>query len=166
MSSAIHFLKEIDGYTPEAALESFKRAATKSGMFCFNFNMEYDKANVVKGGEGALCGVDKETLITSDSFDRQHIKEYLFRVKVPDKYNISDWLVNNQNYFEAIRIINPCSYDEGEFIFRFVVSYFEDNPKDYLWYDSASDDFVYTAADIKKLSTMPYNPMWSEKKLV
>ncbi|MCL1852953.1 MAG: hypothetical protein FWF88_07965 [Peptococcaceae bacterium] len=112
--------------------------------------------------------MDHATLMTFDIFDSQKIKRFLYGVNVPGKsdYDSFTWLVNDPNYFEAIRINNPWSYDEGEFIFRFVVSYFEDNPDDYLWHDSASDDFYYTAEDIKKLSAMPYNPMWGEKKLV
>jgi len=168
MSTAINFLKQLDGYTPEAAFESFQRAAIKSGVYCFGFDMEYDETNTAKGGQGALCEMDQATLMTFDTFDSQKIKRFLFRVNVPGKsdYDSFTWLVNDPNYFESIYIKNPCSYDEGEFIFRFVVSYFGDNPNDYLWYDSADDDFYYTAEDIKKLSTMPYNPSWYSKKLV
>jgi hypothetical protein len=166
MSTAISFLKKVDGYVPEIALESFQRAATKAGIFCFGFSMEYQEADVATGGEGTLSEKDQATLSKLDTFDWQEEKTFLFRINVPDQYNGSSWLTNDPNYFEAIYINNPGRYDEGEFIFRFVVSYFEDNPDDYLWYDSSGDDFYYTATDIKKLSTMPYNPSWYWKKLV
>jgi len=39
MSSAIQFLKRIDGYTPEIALNSFQRAAAKADMYCFGFDI-------------------------------------------------------------------------------------------------------------------------------
>jgi len=168
MSSAIKFLKRIDEYTPEATLKSFQCAATKAKIFVFGFRMDYDEVGKSLGGEGALSEIDQATLLTYDSYDSHQTKTFLFGVNTPEEsdYDSFTWLVNEPNYFEAVYIRNPFRYDDGEFIFHFVVKYFEDNPDDFLWNDSTSEKFFYTASDIKKLSTMPFDPMWSERKLV
>jgi hypothetical protein len=41
----------------------------------------------------------------------------------------------------------------------------QQRPEDYLWFGDA-DGWYFTAADIKKLSAMPYDPMWCVRKLV
>ena len=90
----------------------------------------------------------------------------MFGIEIPTEHSRGSWtyLVGDPNYFRAIYIDNPWDYDDGEFVFRFVVSYFEDNPDDYIWF--GGDSWCYTAADIKELSTRPYDRMWCNKKLV
>ena len=160
MSSAFQIIKRINSYTLETTLASFQKAVAKAGMYSFGFDMKY--------GEGTLSEMDQETLSRIDIFDSQKVKTFIFVINVPGKsdYDSFTWLINDPDYFVAIRINNPMRYDKGEFIFRLMVSYFEDNTDDYLWYDGADGYWYYTADDILKLSKMPYNPLWSVEKLV
>jgi len=163
MSSAINFLKKIDGYTFAAALASLQQAAAKAGLHCFGFEQN-DKPY----SEGTLSELDEETLATFDTLDRQEVKQFLCVISEPGPlaYDSFTWLVNDPQYFRAIYINNLGKYDtDEELIFRLAVHYFAANLEDLFWYDGASD-WCYTAQDIKQLCTMPYNPSWYTRKLV
>ncbi|WP_338591300.1 hypothetical protein V6669_04995 [Paenibacillus sp. Y5S-9] len=161
MSSVI-ILKKITKYSPEQTLENFKHAAQRANMYCFHLTVDLDPDNNFQSAEGTLSEVNEETLSNTD--DEETIKYFTFNVNkvVEDSYDSFTWLTHSTDYFWAVDIVNINH--EYEFIYRFVVEYFQHNKEDYLWFDDA--EWYYTADDILKLSQRPYNPKWCSEKVV
>ncbi|WP_405171719.1 hypothetical protein MHI12_04890 [Paenibacillus sp. FSL H8-0280] len=161
MSSVI-ILKKITNYSPEQTLENFKHAAQRANMYCFHLTVDLDPDNNFQSAEGTLSEVNEETLSNTD--DEETIKYFTFNVNkvVEDSYDSFTWLTHSTDYFWAVDIVNINH--EYEFIYRFVVEYFQHNMEDYLWFDDA--EWYYTADDILKLSQRPYNPKWCSEKVV
>ncbi|UOK64505.1 hypothetical protein MT997_08535 [Paenibacillus sp. OVF10] len=161
MSSVI-ILKKITNYSPEQTLENFKHAAQRANMYCFHLSVDLDPDNNFQSAEGTLSEVNEETLSNTD--DEETIRYFTFNVNkvVEDSYDSFTWLTHSTDYFWAVDIVNINH--EYEFIYRFVVEYFQHNREDYLWFDDA--EWYYTADDILKLSQRPYNPKWCSEKVV
>lgn len=160
MSSLI-FLKKIENYSPEKAIEDFKKAAQKANMFCILIKDKY-RDDLFISAEGKLSEVDEFTFKNMDNKD--NLKYFTFNVNQVEEDSIDSftWLTQSENYFWALDIENINH--EYKFIFRFLVEYFKDNGEDYLWFDDA--EWYYTADDILKLSQMPYDPNWCSEKIV
>jgi len=159
--SSIIFLKKIENYSPEHALEAFKQAATKADMFCILTRTKSSDGRFVSG-EGTLSEVDEAAFLNTDN--KEHLKYFTFNINPVDQdsYDSFTWLTQNEKYFWTIDIENIK--DDYAFIYHFVIAYFRDHPEDYLWFDDA--DWYYTAKDLFRLSNMPYNPLWSSEKIV
>lgn len=112
--------------------------------------------------EGTLSEVDEATFQSTENENSNRYFTFNVNEIEEDSYDSFTWLTQNKNYFWAMDIENINH--EYEFIFRFVIEYFKDNSEDYLWFDDA--DWYYSAADILKLSQMPYNSEWCSKKNV
>ncbi|MCP1182357.1 hypothetical protein [Paenibacillus sp. 1781tsa1] len=160
--SSVVILKKITNYSPEQTLENFKHAAQRANMYCFHLSVDLDPDNNFQSAEGTLSEVNEETLSNTD--DEETIRYFTFNVNkvVEDSYDSFTWLTHSTDYFWAVDIVNINH--EYEFIYRFVVEYFQHNREDYLWFDDA--EWYYTADDILKLSQMPYDPNWCSKKIV
>ncbi|MNW66208.1 hypothetical protein D3C74_446550 [compost metagenome] len=93
------------------------------------------------------------------------MKYFTFNVNAIEEDSLDSftWLTQDENYFWALDIEN-IKYEDYEFIYKFVVEYFKDNPEDYLWFDDA--EWCYTADDIFRLSQRPYNPKWCSEKVI
>ena len=112
--------------------------------------------------KATLSEVDEETLLGSE--DEDTIRYFTFNVNkvVESSYDSFTWLTQSTDYFWALDIVNINH--EYEFIYKFVVEYFKDNPEDYLWFDAA--EWYYTADDILRLRQRPYNPKWCSEKVI
>lgn len=161
MSSLI-ILKIIDHYFPEKAIEDFQKAAHKANMYCILVKLKYD-GQLFLSGEGTLSYVDESTFKSIQN--KEGLKYFTFNVNTIEEDSLDSftWLTQDENYFWALDIEN-IKYDEYEFIYKFVVEYFKDNPEDYLWFDDA--EWYYTADDILRLSQEPYNPNWCSEKVI
>ncbi|MGQ8870651.1 hypothetical protein [Paenibacillus sp. TSA_86.1] len=98
------------------------------------------------------------------SEDEDTIRYFTFNANkvVESSYDSFTWLTQSTDYFWALDIVNINH--EYEFIHKFVVEYFKDNPEDYLWFDDA--EWHYTADDILRLRQRPYNPKWCSEKVI
>ncbi|MCK6077942.1 hypothetical protein [Paenibacillus silvae] len=161
MSSVI-ILKKISNYSPKQTLENFKKASHRANMYCFHITVELDPDNNVQSAEGTLSEVDEETLLNTG--DEDTVRYFTFNINnvVEISYDSFTWLTESTDYFWALDIVNINH--EYEFIYRFVVEYFKDNPQDYLWFDDA--EWCYTAEDILQLSQRAYNPNWCSEKVI
>lgn len=167
MSVSIIILKEIGGFSCEAALSSVRRAAERAGIHCIGLEKPRH-VDPLTGAEtayisGALCEVSAEEL--KARFERGvEAKQCGFTIQRPedDSCDSFTWLIQKKNYFWALDL----EYLGGdfEFAFRFLSQYFRlpENAQDYLWIDDT--DWFYTAEEIIQLSEGPYDPSWSYKK--
>lgn len=160
--SSIIILKKIEHFVPEKAIEDFKKAADKANMYCILVKLKYN-GDMFLSGEGTLSEVDEFTF--KSTVNKGHLKYLTFNVNQIEEDSLDSftWLTQDENYFWALDIEN-IKNDQYEFIYRFVVEYFKDNPEDYLWFDDV--EWYYTAADILKLSQSPYNPKWRSEKII
>ena len=131
-------------------------------MYCFHITVELDTVQNFQSAEGTLSEVDEETLLSSE--DEDTIRYFTFNVNkvVENSYDSFMWLTQSTDYFWAMDIVNINH--QYEFIYKFVVEYFKDNPEDYLWFDDAG--WYYTADDILRLSQRPYNAKWCSEKVI
>lgn len=131
-------------------------------MYCFHITVELDTDQNFQSAEGILSEVDEETLLSSE--DEDTIRYFTFNVNkiVESSYDSFTWVTQSTDYFWALDIVNINH--EYEFIYKFVVEYFKDNPEDYLWFDDA--EWYYTADDILRLRQRPYNPKWCSEKVI
>lgn len=160
--SSIIILKNMENYFPEQTISRFIKAVERAKMYCFYITTKRDKDGCFYSAEGTLSEVDEITF--SHIEDEESIRYFTFNINRAreDLYDSFTWLTENKNYFWAVDIENINH--EYEFIFRFVTEYFKENSEDYLWFDDA--DWYYSAADILKLSQMPYNSEWCSKEIV
>ena len=167
MSVSIIILKEIAGFSCEAALSSVQRAADRAGIHCIGLETPRHVAPLT-GAEteyisGALCEVSAEEL--KARFEQGiDTRQCGFTIQGPED-NACDsftWLIQKKNYFWALDL----EYLGGdfEFAFRFLSQYFRlpENARDYLWIDDT--DWFYTAEEIIQLSEGPYDQSWPYKK--
>ncbi|MFF2484367.1 hypothetical protein [Paenibacillus sp. NPDC058071] len=160
--SSIIILKDMENYSPEQTISHFIKAAERAKMYCFYITTKLDKDGYFFSAEGTLSEVDEITFTHID--DEEDIRYFTFNInRAREDLNDSfTWLTEDKGYFWAVDIENINH--EYEFIFRFVIEYFKENSEDNLWFDDA--DWYYSAADILKLSQMPYNPEWCSKKIL
>ncbi|MGO4532652.1 hypothetical protein AB4Z30_26515 [Paenibacillus sp. 2TAF8] len=161
MSSLI-ILKKIERYVPEKAIEAIERSAAKANMYCILIKLKYD-GQLFLSGEGTLSEVDESKFKSLQN--KENLKYFIFNVHPieEDSFDSFTWLTHDENYLWALDIEN-IQYEDYEFIYKFVIEYFKDNPEDYLWFDDA--EWYYTADDILRLSQKPYNPKWCSEKVI
>ena len=111
-------------------------------------DLEYDLNKTIIGAEGSIGFIDSDNKLRQFIFTINNIDENL--------ENSFNWLVPAKDLFWAIDIENIGTYHHQ--IFNFAVTYFVENPNDYLWLDSTK--WVYSAEEIIKLSQLPYCPKW------
>lgn len=168
MSVSIFILKEIDGFLCEDTLHSIQQAATKADFHClkvetvkyFNCLLQTD----IEYLSGNISEVNAETL--KSNFEKGvYSKQFGFNIESPTdiSYDSFTWLIKKKNYFGAVDL-QYISRD-FEFVFRFLSQYFilRENINDYLWIDDT--DWYYSAEEMIWLSTQPYTPEWTYKKI-
>ena len=168
MSISICILKEIDGFSCEDTLRSIQQAAAKADLHCIHLETEKYFSRVcqmdVEYLSGTISEVNTETL--KANFEKGiDTRQFGFTIDQPTdtSYDSVTWLVNKKNYFEAVDLMYLNR--DFEFAFRFLSQYFrlKENSSDYLWVDDT--DWCYSAKEMLWLSTQPYTPEWSYKKL-
>lgn len=97
-------------------------------MYYFHIAVKLDIDQSIQSLEGTLSEVDEETLLSSE--DEETIRYFTFNVNkvVENSYDSFTWLTQSTDYFWAMDIVNINL--EYEFIYKFVVEYFKDNPED------------------------------------
>lgn len=168
MSVSILILKEIDGFSCEDTLNSIQQAAIKADIYCIHLEMVkyFDRVRQtdIEYLSGSLSEVNAE-ILKSNFENGINTRQISFSIESPTdmSWDSFAWLINKKNYFSAIDL--EYIHGDFEFAFRFLSQYFRlsGNSNDYLWIDDT--DWYYSAEEMIWLSTQPYTPEWSYKKL-
>ena len=122
MASSVIILKPVNGYLSEKAMKSFKKAVVNSWILFNKVELEHNSNKVIVGAEGSIGFIDSDG----------KLQQFIFTISNTDEYSESsfDWLVPTKGLFWSIDIENIGMYHRQ--IFNFAVSYFAENPNDYL----------------------------------
>ncbi|MGO4733914.1 hypothetical protein [Paenibacillus sp. 2KB_22] len=94
MSSFI-FLKKIENYSPEKAIEDFKKAVQKANMFCILIKDKY-RDDLFISAEGTLSEVDEFTF--KNMGNKENLKYFTFNVNQVEEDSIDSftWLAQTK----------------------------------------------------------------------
>lgn len=81
MASSVIILKPVNGYLPEKAMKSFKKAVVNSGILFNKVELEYNSNKVIVGAEGSIGFIDSDG----------KLQQFVFTISNTDEYSESSF---------------------------------------------------------------------------